>query len=164
MLDLYTEGKISKVSRSICPGLKREEWTGVSSTESDSVRPGFPSLASSRRRQQQREPKPKQRSHLRSFPAFGFLCLLSCFLTNMQSISPRRSFLSRYFPIKHLSGRTAGLGHRETLGRAQQLLRAGRLWAAWVGRWHRFALGERQWLQAGTFTAVLPIILRYQHL
>lgn len=160
MLDLYTEGKISKVSHSIYTGLKREEWNGVSSTESHSVRAGFPGHASSRRRQQRRQPKPKQRSHLRSSPAFGFLCLLS-FLTNMQSISPRRSFLSRYFPIKHLSGRTAGRGRRETLGREQQLRRAWRLWAAWVGRWCRSALGEGQWLRADTFTAGLPIIPQY---
>lgn len=116
---------------------------------------GFPGHASSRWRQQRRYPKPKQQSHLRSSLAFGFLRLLS-FLTNMQSISPRRSFLSRYFPIKHLSGRTAGRGRRETLGREQQLRRAGRLWAAWVGCWLRLALGEGQWLRAVTFTAVLP--------
>lgn len=79
MLDLYTEGKISEVSRSICTGIKREEWSGVSGTEADSVRAGFPGHASSRRSQQQRQPKPKQRSHLRSSPAFGFLCLLSFF-------------------------------------------------------------------------------------
>lgn len=106
MLHLYMEDKISEVSHGVCLGLKQEEWNGVSSKESESVRAGFPIHLSSIPHQQRRQQKQKQWSHLWPTSASGFLCLLS-FLSNMQSISPRRPFLSRYFPLKHLSGKNS---------------------------------------------------------
>jgi hypothetical protein len=115
MLDLNTEDKIPEVSCSICIWLNQEERNGVSSKESVCVK-GWVSLSD----ESCKRPKVKTTKATAvklsicsqlwtSSSLFGLVRLLS-FLTNMQSSSLWRSFLSRYFPIKHLNGKNSWPG------------------------------------------------------